>query len=209
MCDHYEIVNQHEGETVCCLCGFVLNFQHFSELQHDNLTHDELIHSRWADEAKNILDRMHLPLVYAEKIVKHLNENYKAKNTCSLAYSVYKVLNNDYMVPITLQEVCDITGARKKSIFMQQPVGDNIILDKTEFVERYCYLLGLDFKKISLVKEMIAKQKPSGHSPTTIIAGCIYLSLKKLNHKISIKKVSEITRVSSISIQRFIKNVNT
>jgi len=207
MCDHCEIVNQHEGETVCCLCGLVLSFQYFDYLHHGNLIC--VSESKWVNEAKNILDRIHLPLSYAEKIVKHLIENFKVKNIYNLAYSVYRVLNIDYMVPITLQEVCDITGIRKKSIYTHQPVGENIVLNKTEFVERYCHMLELDYRNISLAKEMISKQRPSGHSPTTVIAGCIYLTSKKLKHKISIRKVSEITRVSPISIQRFIKNANT
>ena len=210
MCDHYEIVNHHEGETVCCLCGVILSSQYYENLPlKDNSICHASTEFKWVDEAKNVLDRMHLTLQYSDDIIKYLYKNYKVKNDYNLAYSIYKVLNEVHMVPVTLQEICNTTGARKKSVFMHQPLGDNIVLDKTDFVVKYCTLLGAGFKNVSLVKELISKQKPSGHSPTTIIAGCLYIILKKLKHKVTIKKVSQVTAVSPISIQRFIKNANT
>lgn len=209
MCDHYEIVNHREGETVCCKCGFILSQQYLELPACKNLICYSPIELKWADEAKNVLDKIHLPLRYAEEIVKYLFENFKIKTGYNLAYSIYKVLNSVHGVPITLQEICNVTGAQKKSVFTHQPLGDNIILDKTDFVDKYCSILGLGFKTTALVKELISIQKPSGHSPTTIIAACIYLTLKRLKLKISIKKISQVTTVSPISIQRFIKNVNT
>ena len=85
----------------------------------------------------------------------------------------------------------------------QKKTKEHVNLDNAALAEKYCVALGLDFDAISLIKERLKANAATGHTPSTIIAGTIYTVGKERKLKLPIKKISQATSVSCISIQRF------
>jgi transcription initiation factor TFIIIB Brf1 subunit/transcription initiation factor TFIIB len=75
-------------------------------------------------------------------------------------------------------------------------------------MEKYATLLKLDFETITLIKERINNLPNSGHNPNSVIAATIYQICKLTKQPISMKKVSLVTQVSCVSIQRYNKFYN-
>jgi len=207
-CEHLnEIEDQQEGSIVCTDCGLVISDQyfvaHYTPLQPDE---SNFANIRWLEKTKDILDKIHMPLTFAEPIVNRFQIDYKRKTLKNLTFSMYKVLNEVLGVSISLQEISNITGLVKTDIYAAQQFDDNMFMDTSANVEKYCKMLNLDFKTTTLIKARIESVHPSGHSPLTILASTIYLVCKEIKKKkISIKTVANITSTSCISIQRYIK----
>lgn len=209
MCLHEDyIIDCHEGAIICTSCGLVLSDYYegesLPEIQHPYPTL-----SKWADEAINILDMIHLPPSFVDKIIHYFSANYPHKSYAALIFSIYKILNDVYDAGVSLKDLSNVTGVSKPSIFAAQKLGENIILNTVKSVEKHCITLKLSPKTISLIKAYINENAPSGHSPSTILAGSIYVVCKKLKIKLSIKKIAQVTTVSQISIQRFAKHVHS
>lgn len=206
-CAHLNsVICQHEGCIVCQDCGVVLSS--YFENEHQPITHSlNLItaENKWVEEIKNILDRIHIPIVYAEHIFKYFQSTYTSKNLRNLMFSIYYILNK-FDIPISLNELAAITNTEKTSIYKAQNYNENLLLNYDERVEKYCSILNLTFKMVSLIKETIKRTKITGHPPLTIIAAIIYKICKTHKLRISMKKISQITNISCISIQRYNKN---
>jgi len=214
-CDHKnEFLDDREGHYVCLSCGLVLD--NFFDDRHIKFSGPLISQStinksdRWLEDVCDILDKINIPTRFGADIIHHFKSAHHTKNRQNLIASIYKVLNDKLGVCITLKELSNILGCVKREIRnRQKPEILNVSVDKDALTEKYCSLLGLDFKSASLIKEEIRKVKKAGHSPTTIVAGTIYLTCKKLRLKKTIKNVSDVTTVSSISIQRFVKYANS
>jgi len=208
MCLHEKsIIDIHEGSNICVSCGLVLSNYFEGEVLPETRHPSPL--SKWADQAMDILDMIHMPCSFSDKIMKYFNNNYEQKNLSALIFSIYKVLNDEYDAGVSLKDLSNVTGVSKSSIFAAQKVGENIMLNTTRAVEKYCIALNLSHETIALIKDYMIHNRPSGHSPSTILAGSIYVICKKQKIKISIRKISQITTVSQISIQRFTKHVHS
>lgn len=214
-CSHEtELLDDREGHYVCLLCGLVLEeffydpnltFQNSSPFGSQKLI-DKSDH--WLGDVYDILDKINLPRRFSSDIIHHFNTCHLTKNRKNLLMSIYYVLNDKLGVSLTLAEITNVMGCAKNEIRNQhRPETLNVSLDKDALTEKYCSMLGLDFKTASLIKEEILTIKKAGHSPTTIVAGTIYLVCKRLKLKRTIKNVSDVTSVSAISIQRFVKYV--
>jgi len=94
--------------------------------------------------------------------------------------------------------------SHEKICHLQKP-NESVLLKTSEMLERIGKNVGLSFKDITVIKELIDKKPLSGHTPLTIIAGTIYLYCKEKNQKVSIKQIAKATQISVISIQRYIK----
>ena len=209
-----ELLDDREGHYVCLLCGLVLDeffydpnltFQKSNPFVSQKLI-DKSDH--WLGDVCDILDKINLPQRFGFDIIHHFNTCHQTKNRKNLLASIYYVLNHKLGVCLTLAEISNVVGCCKKEIRNQQrPETLNVSVDKDVLTEKYCSMLELDFKTTSLIKEEISKIKKAGHSPTTIVAGSIYLICKRLKLKKTIKNVSDVTSVSAISIQRFVKYV--
>lgn len=206
LCGH-ETQVLSEGSYVCALCGLVMSpYYEVKEF------HNEILAAKdsWYKEAHDILDRLNISCAgTCALVIQYLNEHFKQKNKESLLFSIYKVLNDQVGVCLSLHELCNICGINKSKVYEKQQINQNVSVDKTILAEKYCVMLGLNFKTTSLIKDKLSKHKLSGHTPLTVIAGTIYSVCKGLKHKITVKKVSQITSVSQISIQRFIKYDST
>jgi len=207
MCSHENyIIDPHEGENICTSCGIVLS-KHYEDEFLPVIEHQQhsANNNKWIDEATTILDMLHLPSIFLNKIMEYFDNNYQQKSISVLIFSIYKILNDDYGVVISLKDLSNVTGVNKTSIFAAQKKGDNIILDTAQSVEKYATALDLNWGTIALIKDYINKHQQSGHSPSTILAGSIYIVCKKLKLKLSIRKIAKATATSQISIQRFVK----
>lgn len=209
LCNHEDtVLDVHEGHYACTLCGLVMS--PYFTVRNDEFRHERRANPDiWHKEACDILDRINFPVSYCDKVIRYFNSHFERKDRESLIFSIYKVLNDQFGVCLSLHEICNICGMDKSKVSDKQKVNENVPIDKTILVEKYCAQLELPFKTTSLIKEELLKKSLSGHTPLTVIAGTIYQVCKRLNLKITIKKVALATSVSQISIQRFCKYDNT
>jgi hypothetical protein len=77
-----------------------------------------------------------------------------------------------------------------------------------EVLERYTTKFNMNFQTFTVIKDELNKFKNTGFQPLTIIGGLIYLHFLNIKKKISMRKISEILGISSISIQRFLRYNN-
>ena len=116
---------------------------------------------------------------------------------------VSKYCLNSLGVSVSLHDLSIATGVHMSKIYLTQKPNENVKLDMSSLAEKFCCALKIDFKTTALIKERLTKPTESGHTPATVIAGSIYKIAKERKLKLSIKKISEVTSVSSISIQRY------
>jgi transcription initiation factor TFIIIB Brf1 subunit/transcription initiation factor TFIIB len=198
-CEHLrEIIDLGESSHVCCDCGLVLD-KHYEIYQAplDSTKYDE-----WAEQAKDILDRYHISTNYYSFVMEDFNSKGGRKSMEKLLFSIYKVLNS-LGVNVSLHDLSLSTGVSLSKIYSEQKSNENVCIDLCPIAERYCTALNLDFQTKTVIKEMLSMQHESGHTPSTIVAGTIFKVCKKNKLNISIKKISEVSNVSCISIQRF------
>jgi len=157
------------------------------------------------DDVKDILDRIHIPKIYATHIVKYYLSRYKGNNSKAIVLSMYKVLN-DFAFNISLRDLLNVMGLSRQGTFKTQKQNENVFLETAEMIEKYCKEIELTYKDMTVIKERIKCLPPSGHTPLTIIAGNIYLYCKSIKKKISLKRIAKITQISVISVQRYIKH---
>lgn len=209
LCKHEaELLDFHSGDIICTDCGRLSAGQLF----YDPMTCLEMedteqrYQTPLLEEIKDILDRIHVPTSVGEKIAGYHRKIFSKKTLSNMIFSIYKMLN-DCGYKVSIQELSAVTGVDKNKILQDQGY-KNIDIDTTIMAEKYCVLLGLDYKVTEIIKRAIAEYEMSGHAPMTVIAGTIYKMCKKAKIKTSVKKISELTNVSSISIQRFNKQIN-
>lgn len=202
------VIDTSSSYLVCTKCGTVNENVYLNETRSDFIVTD-LFHPseiKVLENIKDILDRIHISTKLAQHICNYYFKHYKSYNLKAIVFSSYKVLNeNGYNV--SLKDLLNVNGLSGQSTFSTQKPNENVLLDTSEMVDKYCAQLSLSFKDISLIKEMIKKRPLSGHTPLTIIASNIYFYCKSQGKKISIKKIAEITQVSNISIQRYLKTI--
>jgi len=198
-CKHLkEIIDSVESYHVCYDCGLVLD-KHFEQYQAplDSMKYDE-----WAELAKDILDRYHISTNYESFVMKDFNTRKGKKCIEKLLFSTYKVLNS-MNVNLSLHDLSLSTGVSISKIYSEQDLNETVTVDMASMAERYCTALNIDFQTMTLIKDILNKPHESGHTPSTVVAGTIFKVCKKRKINISIKKISEVCCVSSISIQRF------
>jgi transcription initiation factor TFIIIB Brf1 subunit/transcription initiation factor TFIIB len=201
-CPHLnEIIDLGESSHVCHDCGLVLD-KHY-EMGSDYKTPlKDFQHDDWAETVKDILDRLHISTRYWTFIIDDFYKNIKKKTMERLIFSTYKILNS-LDVNVSLHDLSLATGVNMSKIYLTQKQNETVKLDMSSLAEKFCCALNLDFKTTALIKERLSKPIETGHTPATVIAGSIYKIAKEQKLKISIKKISDITSVSPISIQRY------
>lgn len=203
------IEDYHEGQVVCSSCGLVNSPLFLNQINSVNHAPQDL-EPKDLTEIKHLLDRIHVPLCYAYHIESFYSKNFTTKSNQSLVFAVYKVLN-DLDIPISMKEISNVSNVDKKKLNKAQIQNQHVNLDQVMLVEKYCKLLGLCYKVETLIKNKLKTLPISGHNPNSALASIIYQIAKEKKLKISIKKVSKVTNVSAISIQRynnFLKNDN-
>jgi len=201
------IIDPHSSYLVCTKCGVVNETIYQNECREPSGA--TALHSRKEtcvyETIKDILDRIHISTKYADRILRYYFKFYKGFNLRSIVFSCYMVLNEHYDFNISLKYLLNANGFSGESTSRDQRTNENVTLDIAEMIEKYTSMLKLSFKDTSLIKEMIRKKRLSGHTPLTTIASNIYIYCKQNQKKVSIKKIAEVTQVSCISIQRYLK----
>lgn len=200
--EHLTQVEDHrEGALVCSNCGLVVSslflnqISNLSQLETD--TYDFIL-----KEIQDVLDRIHIPVCYAPHIRYYFIKNYKQKTPQAISFSIFKVLN-DQGISISMKEISQATQIPKKTLSKAQNLNQFVSINYSEVMEKYVKALNLTFETITVIKEKINNAPQTGHNPNSIIASIIYQICKQRKIKTSIKKISEVTHVSSISIQRY------
>jgi len=184
------IIDNITGYLVCTKCGSVKEAIFVEEYTYNYfspITTSDPLKNEVNENIKDVLDRIHIPTTYSTDICKYYFKFYKGMKLRALLFSCYKVLN-EYGFKVSLKDLLNVNGFNNQSIFSTQCVNENVLIDTLELVNKYYSFLNLNFKDISLIKEMITKRKISGHTPLTIVAGNIYLYCKSKKRKILLKK---------------------
>ena len=198
-----------EGNVVCYSCGLVTSPLFLNQINSVSHVNQE---TNILSDIQHLLDKIHVPICYGNQIESYYCKNFTTKSKTSLVFAIYKVLN-DLEIPISMKEISNVSSVDKKCLNRVQHENQFINFDSNAIVEKYCVMLGLNFKTITLIKNKINSLPISGHNPNSILASVIYQICKEQKIKISIKHIAEITSVSCISIQRYntfykkIKNV--
>lgn len=199
-CQHLnQVIDEHEGTYVCIDCAWVMS-QHYSEETYRNIYELQNFDYDINSETSEILSKLNLPdglKIYIPSI--SLNKK-TSTNTIDSATSIYLKTNENESI-VTLKEISAVTGIHPKKIAKNK----TNILNKVVLLEKYCTLLGLDFKTYTLIKEKLRSCKISGHNPLTVVASVIYIHSKQHKLKLSMKKIAEQFGISPISIQRYLK----
>ena len=199
ICQHLnEIIDERQGDVICTDCGLILsavymsNFKSTSSIEKSN------------EYVLEILSRLNLPKFFAVCITAKIDKMGKEKKKESmLAFLIYKTLN-ELGCGVTLKEINSVTGFTDNQIYNKQKSNETIILNPSESLEKYCSLLGLPKNSYAVIKGKMFKRK-TGHNPTTIIGSEIHQYCKENKIGINIEKISEILKVSPISIRRYSK----
>ena len=82
-------------------------------------------------------------------------------------------------------------------------------INPIDFIERFCDKLDIDFNKIISICNLCLKHNIiSQNTPQSIAAGCIYYYIKKNNLDISKKILSEICKISEVTINKCYKKID-
>jgi transcription initiation factor TFIIB len=131
-------------------------------------------------------------------------------------------------VPRTPREVAnmfsiDITvmtkGIKKcqEIIFMNKKnknrLAKSTSINPNDFIERFCNKLGIDEIDVKIIqqicKESINQNIISENTPPSIAAGCIFYHIKNKNKTISKKEISEICKISEVTINKCTKKLES
>jgi len=81
-----------------------------------------------------------------------------------------------------------------------------ISINQSDFIERFCYYLGIDEIHVQNIMDISNKTLKSDviaeNTPPSIATGCIYLYCKLNNIDISKKKISEVCNTSEVTINK-------
>ena len=202
-----KIIDFHNGDEICTDCGIILG-AYFIEEQN-NLDSENYNKN---DEKYNIilelLNRLEVSKKYCIEIYNFLNSEIINKITKDylkeICYSIYIILNKNN-IPISIKEISNVSGISCNKIFSCQKFSVHIELSLDELLDKYVSILKLPYKAYSVIKKTLPFIPISGHNPNTIIASSIYKYCKLNAIKLSMKKIAEAFNISSVSIQRYLK----
>lgn len=200
VCKHLnQVIDEHEGIYICIDCAHVIS-PHFTEEKYINIYESQNFNYDVKTETSEILSKLNLPDRLKTYCHEPTTKTKTISNTADKVTNIYlKINENDSLV--TLKEISAVTGIHPKNIAKNK----TNILNKKVLLEKYCTLLGLDYKTYTLIKERLKCCKVSGHNPLTVVASIIYIHSKQYKLKLSMKKIAEQFGISPISIQRYLK----
>jgi hypothetical protein len=192
------------GCLVCSDCGFIqsneLYLEEFYNINEKSKNIQEKINTIYVHE---IISRLNLPDTYANLIQDEIKRNKLKISSKNLNDILYTNLNKDD-IAISLREI-DTVSQQKKYKRKKKKESEVVIFKIENCLEKYCKLLNLTYRDYTVIKEKILKIPKTGHNPLTIIASTIYKYSKEKKKKLSMKKISQMLNINSISIQRYLK----
>lgn len=202
------LIDEREGTIVCTCCGLVVDEKIYNFYDSNLSSKEEVGNDCFKNDVREILSKLQLPDVYTTLILKNFQKETEQKRNKKqlLPYVIYKTLNENG-IPISIKDISSISGFTDISIYDMQESNKSLILQPSDLLEKYCRYLGMDYKTYTLIKKLLPQENISGHNPLTIIAATIYRFCKSNNIKVSMKKISSTVKISCVSIQRYLKNI--
>lgn len=210
-CPHNLVITDViNGYIVCHNCGLVLSDNVYSEEYYKrNNNVDNFKFKNDKNDINEIISRLNLPDKYADLVLNEATKIDKIINQKNINDFLYQTLNNEEC-SVSIKEIENVSEKKKIKKRKKKNAIDtnkNIVIFKIEgCLEKYCTLLGLNFKEYTVIKEKINNIEVSGHNPLTVIGSVIYKYCKENRKKISMKQISQILNINAISIQRYIKH---
>lgn len=215
-CNHSEIINTREDESVCTNCGLVVSEHIFSPMFYSNQSvHAPMnnIHQFLRDIGANacIPDNIiRFSTNYFDKIQGLLSPKFRDKTIA--AYALYETLNK-FEVPRMAEEIEFYSGICVRDLWR---VESNLILETplsepTHFVHRFCVLLHFSYSDQMRVRNCVesVQQLPLGNLRCNcLVAVIIYLYCKETEKKITLRKICETCSISATSVHRVIRQLN-
>jgi len=207
LCSHLnEIVDDVRGEIVCMDCGLVLCeklFKHFSQINKYVCKENEKEKEK-ENDVNEILEKLNLPNCFTNSILDNYKTNRNAKKKEFTSFAIYNTLNKEGF-PVSIKEISAVSGYTDSEIYNMQE-NETIMLDPHSILEKYCNILGIDYKTYSVIKTGLPTTFESGHTPQTIVASTIYCYFKRyFPKKYPMKIIAKTVHTSCISIQRYLK----
>lgn len=211
-CQHLnEITDTRSGDVICTSCGLVLDLYYINSSNHNEQFYDKNIalHNSVYDYLCEMLERLNISKRYLHEIISLFNEKYKFYSTKSkhvlIAYCCYQILNENN-VSVSIKNISAVTGFSCEEIYKMQ---DDICLsfDVNNALEKYCNMLYLSFKDYSVIKESLSLFAVTGHHPLTLISAAIYRYCLNKEINRSLDNICEVTGISKISVQRYLRNL--
>lgn len=210
-CQHRdEIIDERNGDVICISCGLVMDSFYVNNSYHEEKYFDKYIklHNSVYDYICEILERLNISRTFLSQISDLYTQKYKFYSTSNkyilVAFCCYQVLNENN-ISISIKNISAVTGHTVEEISQIQGDTTCIVFDTHNALEKYCKMLNLSFHDYSLIKETIPIDQSSGHNPLTIISSAIYLYCLKTKINLSLKEICDITGISKISVQRYIR----
>jgi transcription initiation factor TFIIIB Brf1 subunit/transcription initiation factor TFIIB len=204
ICKHLnEIIDVHDGTTICTDCGLVIYESMFIEKDYGK---KELYTCNDIEEIKELLERLNFPTSFAYDIfenVKKSLESHKSIKKYLIPFIIYQTLN-EKGYPISIKDISSVCGISDNYIYDMQKNSQSIILNHHSLLEKYCSILKLNYKTYTVIKELIPNLN-TGHNPLTVIAATIYRYCKENKIKYSMKYIANTIGISPVSIQRYIR----
>ena len=209
ICEHVDrIIDQHEGSIVCMQCGIVLH-THFLYPIHENRHFMHKLKTDIETFLYDCCDRMHLPSSILEIIQKkfsHLRVNpafQKVDDMQLIAYSIYFILK-DQGVGRNIEYIAYNTGITSKQLWKCESLDPNLpipISIESLLVPVYTLfnMSKQDYDNIINISEHFQDRH---FSPITMTSTLVYLYCKAREIPITVKKVTSVFNVSSMSINR-------
>ena len=102
----------------------------------------------------------------------------------------------------SFQEIMNLNKKNKKRIA-------NKSINPKDFIDRFCDKLNIDVKKIEEICDLCLKNNIiSQNTPQSIAAGCIYFHIKKNNLDITKKSLSDVCKISEVTINKCFKKID-
>ena len=102
----------------------------------------------------------------------------------------------------SFQEIMNLNKKNKKRIV-------NKSINPKDFIDRFCDKLNINVKKIEEICDICLKQNIiSQNTPQSIAAGCIYFHIKKNSLDISKKSLSDVCKISEVTINKCFKKID-
>ncbi len=102
----------------------------------------------------------------------------------------------------SFQEIMNLNKKNKKRIA-------NKSINPKDFIDRFCDKLNIDVKKIEDICDLCLKNNIiSQNTPQSIAAGCIYFHIKKNNLDITKKSLSDVCKISEVTINKCFKKID-
>lgn len=212
-CLHFnDIIDHREGTIICIDCGIVKDNYYENKI----ISAENEIGSNSLGEIENILDQLHMPEELSSIITGNLqmsnkrssdkskdnlsNIDHKHVSLKKLVSFIYNTANHKKS-NVLLKDISNFSNLEPKKIKSK----DIYVVNMSEILEKYTKRFKLNYKNYLEIEKKVTQFNNTGYQPLTIIGGVIYFYHIEKNKKISMRIISSILGISSISIQRFIK----